>query len=136
MAQVEQARGDLEDATFRCCRHVVTEIARTQQAAKLLDGGDYARFGQLMVDSHDSLRDDYKVSTEELDYLVEQANAFPGVYGARMTGGGFGGCIVALVKPDAVAALSDHIAKVYPGKTGKHPEIVVTTATDGARVVA
>jgi galactokinase len=136
MEQVTAARGKLDDVTFRRCRHVVGEIARTTEAADKLVARDFGRVGQLMVESHNSLRDDYEVSTAELDYLVEQSMTVPGVYGARMTGGGFGGCIVALVKPDAVEALSAKLDQVYPAKFGVRPGTFVTTATDGARVVA
>jgi galactokinase len=135
MDQVVAAKGKLSDIVFRRCRHVVGEIARTVEAAKLLVAKEYTRVGELMVASHNSLRDDYQVSTEELDYLVVESMKIEGVYGARMTGGGFGGCIVALVKPDRVDALVSHLETVYPAKVGKKPEIFVTTATDGAKVV-
>ena len=133
--QVVAAEGQLDEVTFRRCRHVVGEIARTTEAADRLVARDFGRVGQLMVESHESLRDDYEVSTPELDELVHQSMTVPGVYGARMTGGGFGGCIVALVRPDAVDALSARLNQVYPAKFGVRPEIFVTTATDGARVV-
>ena len=135
LGQVVAAQGDLDELTFRRCRHVVGEIARAREAADQLVARNFSRVGQLMVESHDSLRDDYDVSTPELDYLVHQAMTVHGVYGARMTGGGFGGCIVALVMPAAVDALSAHVNAVYPAKFGVHPETFVTTATDGARVV-
>ena len=136
MAQVTAAKGALDDVTFRRCRHVVGEIARTTEAAEQLVARNFDRVGTLMVESHNSLRDDYEVSTAELDYLVEQSMTVPGVYGARMTGGGFGGCIVALVKPDAVDALSAKLNDVYPKRFNVQPGTFVTTATDGARVVA
>jgi galactokinase len=135
MGQVLAARGKLSEIVFKRCRHVVGEIARTTEAAKLLVAKEYKRVGQLMVESHNSLRDDYEVSTEELDFLVVESMKVDGVYGARMTGGGFGGCIVALVKPDRVDALVSHLEAVYPPTVGKKPEIFVTTATDGAKVV-
>ncbi len=135
MAQVEAAKDELPDVVFRRCRHVVGEIARTTEAAKLLVEKKYFDVGKLMVQSHDSLRDDYQVSIPELDYLVEQAMTVPGVYGARMTGGGFGGCIVALTTPHAVDALIGKLNDTYPKKFHKQPGIFVTTATDGAMVV-
>jgi galactokinase len=135
MDQVTAAKGKLSDVVFKRCRHVVGEIARTTEAAKQLVARKFDLVGELMVQSHNSLRDDYEVSTEELDYLVEESMTVKGVYGARMTGGGFGGCIVALVKPDRVDALTTHLNAVYPKKVGKKPEIYVTTATDGAKVV-
>ncbi len=135
MEQVQAAKGKLDDLTFRRCRHVVGEIGRTTAAAEQLVARDFAEVGRLMVESHNSLRDDYEVSTVELDYLVEHSVTVPGVYGARMTGGGFGGCIVALVKPDAVDTLSAKLNHVYPAKFNVQPGVFVTTATDGARVV-
>ncbi len=115
---------------------MVGEIARTTEAADQLVARNFTRVGQLMVESHDSLRDDYEVSTPELDFLVHQSMTVNGVYGARMTGGGFGGCIVALCRPDAVDALSAKLNGTYPAKFGVQPGTFVTTATDGARVVA
>ena len=133
--QVRAAKGKLPEIVFKRCRHVVGEIHRATEAAKQLVAKDYQRVGELMQESHASLRDDYQVSTPELDYLAEESMKVPGVYGARMTGGGFGGCIVALVKPDRVEALVSHLNTVYPAKVGKQPEIFVTTATEGAKVV-
>jgi galactokinase len=133
--QVEAARGALSDVVFRRCRHVVGENARTTEAADRLGRRDYDRFGELMLQSHASLRDDYEVSVEELDYLVEQSMKIKGVYGARMTGGGFGGCIVALVQPRAVDALVAHLNHTYPQKYGKRPHAFVTTATQGVSVL-
>ncbi|HLL88243.1 MAG TPA: galactokinase [Tepidisphaeraceae bacterium] len=135
MTQVEAAKGQLSDVVFRRARHVVGENARTSRAAVLLSQRKYEEAGQLMVQSHDSLRDDYEVSVPELDYLVEQAMTVKGVYGARMTGGGFGGCIVALAQPRAVDALSQHLNNVYPKKFNKQPGVFVTTATQGASLI-
>jgi galactokinase len=135
LPQVLAAKKDLSDVVFRRCRHVVSENARTTEAAQQLTAKRYERVGELMVQSHNSLRDDYEVSVEELDFLVEESMKVKGVYGARMTGGGFGGCIVALVQPRSVDSLSNHLNSVYPPKYGKQPGIYVTTATDGAAVV-
>ncbi|HEX8915720.1 MAG TPA: galactokinase [Humisphaera sp.] len=129
------AEGKLDDLTFRRCRHVVTEIARTVQAAEQLGRRDYDAVGQLMYESHASLRLDYEVSTEELDLLVEEASKVRGVYGARMTGAGFGGCIVALVQPRAVEPLTEHLKKNYTARVGKEPQVYVTSATAGASVI-
>jgi galactokinase len=135
MAQVEAAEGRLPEVVFRRCRHVVAEIARTTQAADQLARRDYDGFGRLMIQSHASLRDDYEVSVPELDYLVEKSVETPGVYGARMTGGGFGGCIVALAQPAAVDTLIGLLTKAYSQKFGIQPAAFVTTATGGAGVV-
>lgn len=134
--QVRQAEAALPDVVLRRVRHVVGENQRTVEAAGLLKQRRYADAGKLMVQSHQSLRDDYEVSTPELDYLAEQAMTVRGVYGARMTGGGFGGCIVALTQPAAVEGLIAHLKKVYPPKFKHDPEIYVTTATAAAGVVS
>jgi galactokinase len=116
----------------RRCRHVVTEDARTLEAADALRSGDVARMGRLMVASHTSLRDDYEVSCRELDALVDAALAIDGVAGSRMTGGGFGGCTVSLVRSDAVEAFSDTINATYERAFGRAPGLYVTGAADGA----
>ena len=134
-AEVDAARPHLSDVVFRRCRHVVGENARTTEAARALQSQRYERFGTLMVQSHDSLRDDYEVSCVELDFLAAEAIKVKGVYGARMTGGGFGGCIVALAQPRSVDALRDHLIRTYTGKFDRQPSVFVTTATAGASVV-
>ncbi len=135
MKQVEDAQGKVDDLVFRRARHVVGETQRAQKYATLLSSKHYEEAGRLMVESHNSLRDDYNVSTDELDYLVVESLTVKGVYGARMTGGGFGGCIVALTQPRAVEPLTKHLNDVYPKKTGAQPGIFVTTATAGAEVI-
>ncbi|HEX4796051.1 MAG TPA: galactokinase [Humisphaera sp.] len=135
LAQVQEAEAKLSPVVFKRCRHVVSEIARTTAAAQKLTAKFYEEVGDLMVQSHQSLRDDYEVSIPELDFLAEQAMTIKGVYGARMTGGGFGGCIIAMTQPRAVEPLIAHLSKVYPEKFNRQPTIVVTTATAGASVV-
>ncbi len=135
MAQVTAAKDQLSDVVFRRCRHVVGENLRTTEAARELAARHYERVGDLMVQSHNSLRDDYEVSTSELDFLVSESMATKGVYGARMTGGGFGGSIVALVQPRAVETLRARLAKSYPAKFGKEPGVFVTVASEGASVI-
>jgi galactokinase len=135
LPEVEAAKGKLDDVIFRRCRHVVSETARTAEAATQLGRHNYEDVGRLMLESHDSLRRDYEVSIPELDFLVEQAMTVRGVYGARMTGGGFGGCIVALVQPRAVEPLREHLNRTYPQKFRKEPAVFATTATAGASVL-
>ncbi|MDE2700340.1 MAG: galactokinase [Gemmatimonadota bacterium] len=125
----------LSETILKRCRHVITENERTQRAVALLKKGDLSGFGQLMVASHESLRDDYEVSGKELNLLVEIALNISGVLGARMTGAGFGGCTVNIVERDAVPALTDAINERYPGKTGLTPEIYVCSAVNGAERV-
>ena len=133
--EVEAAKGRLDDVIYRRCRHVVSENARTTEAATQLGHHNYEDVGQLMLQSHASLRDDYEVSAPELDFLVEEAMKVKGVYGARMTGGGFGGCIVAIVQPRAVDPLREHLQSAYPKKFRKEPTVFATTATGGASVL-
>jgi galactokinase len=111
---------------------VITENERTLQAVRLLESGDMEGFGELMNASHESLRDDYGVSCAELDAMVEESRKVPGVLGARMTGAGFGGCTVSLVREDAVEQLLDVLPRAYTARTGLKPELYVFEATGGA----
>ena len=135
MKQVEAAEGKMPDLAFRRARHVVGEIARTTEYATLLGRKEYDEAGELMIQSHISLRDDYQVSTEELDFLQEQAMKVKGVYGSRMTGGGFGGCIVALAQPRAVEPLTQHLKTTFKSKFAIEPTIFDTQAAEGASVI-
>ncbi|CAG2068761.1 unnamed protein product, partial [Timema podura] len=119
----------IDETMLRRARHVIGEIARTERAADALKSGDYEAFGELMVESHISLRDDYEVSCPELDQLVELALVVPGVLGSRMTGGGFGGCTVTLLRNEAV---NDAIANMETNYKGK-ASFYIVTASDGAR---
>lgn len=127
-------RQAMDPLIFRRAQHVVTEIQRTVEAADALRHGRLADFGALMFDSHASLRDDYEVSCAELDALVAIASEVQGVYGARMTGGGFGGCAIALVEPAAMDALQSAIQSDYNTRFEKPAVVYPTTASEGARV--
>jgi len=119
-------------------QHVVTETARTIQAAEAFEGAAWDRVGELMYASHESLRDDYQVSCRELDLLVDLARELGvsgGVFGARMTGGGFGGCIVALVDQARVSPITQSLAERYEQATGIHPEGFATRPAKGAQVL-
>ena len=129
---LEQARTELGDVLYRRARHVVTENARVIRAAQALDDGDLDALGRLMADSHRSLRDDFEVSIPELDFLVAAAAEQPGVYGARMTGGGFGGCTVNLVREDAVDAFRERIVTRYEASTGLTPAVYISGAAGAA----
>ncbi len=135
MKMVHDAEGKLDDTILRRCRHVVSENLRTTEAVTALAQNKYERAGELMIESHRSLKDDYEVSCPELDFLASEAMKVKGVYGARMTGGGFGGCIVALVRPRDVEALTAHLEKTYREKFNIKPAVFATTATAGASVV-
>jgi galactokinase len=125
--------GMLPDVVRRRCLHVVTENARTLAAAEALGAGDLPRVGQLMRESHISLRDDYQVSCAELDVAADVAADEPGVYGARMTGGGFGGCTVTLVEESAVPRVEAAIKAAFRSRGFREPELFATTACEGAR---
>lgn len=136
-ADLEKHKQLLPELIYRRARHVVTEDERTQQAAAAFKHGDLESVGQLMAASHRSLRDDYEVSCPELDVMVEIANAQPGVIGARMTGGGFGGCTVNLVKAETAQQFQKAVGAEYERRAGIHPEIYVFSAADGvSRVTA
>jgi galactokinase len=130
-----RARG-LDATTARRARHVVTEDARTLAAADAMCSGDAGTLGLLMDESHESLREDFEVSSPALDTMVEIAQAQPGCHGARMTGAGFGGCAVALVDRVYSAAFVERVAAEYERRTRLAPRIYVTEASAGASVVA
>ena len=132
---LEKFGADLPEVIFRRCKHVITENDRVQQAAQALRHHDCSAFGALMYASHESLRHDYEVSCSELDIMVEIASKLPGIYGARMTGGGFGGCTVNLVAVDHAEAFRAAIAVRYEAATGQKPEIYISTASEGAEEV-
>lgn len=124
----------IEDVTARKrARHVISEIARTEQAVQELRDGNIEKFGELMNGSHDSLRDDYEVTGPELDTMVEEARLIEGVIGSRMTGGGFGGCTVSLVKDEAIDLFIDQVGTNYQARTGLKPAFYVAEIGDGAK---
>ncbi len=126
---------ELDDVIRRRARHVISENERTLQAAEVMRRGDAAALGQLMNASHESLRDDFEVSSDALNTMVECARREAGCYGARMTGAGFGGCAVALVREDAAEAFAAGVRACYESATGRAPNIYVCYATDGAAVI-
>lgn len=134
---IESAARDatLQGDLLKRARHVVSEIHRTLDAVEALEKGNFHRFGQLMYDSHASLRDDYEVSCDELDTVVEIASACDGVYGARMTGGGFGGCAIILAVAAQADAIGESIARGFSEKFGHEAPMFTTRAAAGARVL-
>lgn len=132
-SDLEEYEDLLPPLIFRRCRHVVSENERTLRAAEALGKGETEQFGSLMLRSHRSLRDDYQVSCGELDMMVEIAMTYDGVAGARMTGGGFGGCTVNLVRREAVESFSEFVDCSYERKTGITPTIYVVEAGDGVQ---
>jgi galactokinase len=133
---LDSARAKLGEETYRRCRHIVDENARTLAAVAALESGDRGSLGELFAASHASLRDLYEVSSPALDLAVEVAVATPGVVAARMTGAGFGGCTVNLVEQDAVRALEQAIARDYAPRSGLAPGVYRVNAVDGAGPVA
>ncbi len=122
-----------DDIVRKRAKHAVYENQRTIEAVKALKRNDVESFGRLMNESHISLRDDYEVSCPEIDVLVEIAWATEGVIGSRITGGGFGGCTVSIVKNDAVDELKRRVEKEYPKKTGLEAEVYIVDIGDGTR---
>jgi galactokinase len=115
----------------RRARHVVSENARVLVAAGALQHGNPQQLGEAMKRCQQSLRDDYEVSSPELDLLAEASWTVPGCYGARLTGAGFGGCVVALVAEDAVDDLASHVSRAYEARFGHRPTVYVGRAADG-----
>ena len=127
--------GKLPEVVEKRARHVVEEIGRSKQAEALLDAGDVQNFGRLMNECHVSLRDLYEVSCPELNVMVNISQSLDGCYGARLTGAGFGGCTVNLVANESVDKFAKVLASGYEEKTGLHPEIYITHATNGAELL-
>lgn len=133
-AQLEAARMELPDQIYRRARHVVSENERVLHAVAALERGDLPAFGEQLNASHESLRSDYEVSAPELDTLVEAARSVPGVYGARLTGAGFGGSILAVVRREAVQAAGEVIARHYEACFGRRPAMFAVEPDDGATI--
>ena len=130
-ADLPEAGRVLPEKLFQRVRHVVTENDRVQQSAQALEAEDVPTFGTLMNESHDSLKDDYEVSCPELDRMVDLARSVGGVFGSRMTGGGFGGCTVSLVAADRVEEFVGSVSQGYFESTGIKPWMHVCTASSG-----
>jgi len=135
VARLEQGALGLEAVVLRRARHVVTENQRTLEAAEAMARGDAVTLGQLMKASHVSLRDDFAVSSPELDAITDCALSHEACYGARLTGAGFGGCAVALVRIDGAADFATAVAACYRNVTGLEPVIYLCQAADGASVI-
>jgi galactokinase len=136
LEDLEDYQNQISSVDFRRCRHVITENDRVKDAKAALESADLARFGELMYLSHDSLDQDYEVTCRELNIMVKLAREFEGVYGARMTGGGFGGCTITLVESKVVPEFQATVAREYEKLTGLSPQIVVSAAAAGASEVA
>jgi len=135
MLEHAKSNTDMSKVCYRRARHAVTEDSRTEAVVRACRTKDYPLIGKLMLASHESLRDDFEVSTSGLDLLVELAMQVDGVYGSRMTGGGFGGCTVTLCKTECVPQLLAHLSREYEAKTGVKADCFVTSPGSGAAVI-
>lgn len=142
LAELSQVDFDLvkdaitDETAHRRARHVVGEVQRTKDAVEALKNGDIVKFGQLMNQSHVSLRDDYEVTGPQLDALAEAAWKIDGVLGSRMTGGGFGGCTVSLVREEAIPAFIEKVGAEYTEKTGLTADFYIAEIGDGAHRIS
>ncbi len=134
LEMIEESKKNLSEEVYRRCRYVVSENERVISACKALEQKDLERFGELMFASHEGLSKEYEVSCSELDYLVMLAHKYSRVVGARMMGGGFGGCTINIVAADHVEDFSHYIKKNYKEQLNKDPDIYVTDIEDGVRI--
>jgi len=132
VSELEECRGQMPHNVFLRCRHIITENKRVQLAAAALERGDLLSFGTLMAEAHRSIRDDFEASCSELDILVGIATSLPGCYGARMTGGGFGGCTVNVVAESEAEHFRQEIRVRYRAATAIDPDIYLCRASAGA----
>lgn len=131
-----EAKADkLDELPRRRARHIVTENMRVLQARDALNVGDVETFGDLMKASHVSMRDDFEISSPALNAMVNHAQAHSACVGARMTGGGFAGCAVALVRKDGATDFAETVAKGYADETGNTPQVYISQPTDGANII-
>lgn len=133
LAELEQCGHEMSPNALKRARHIITDSARAEAAARALEAGDLKELGRLMAAAHASYRDDFEASCKEADIMVELANKQPGLVGARLTGGGFGGCTVNLVEEDKVEAFVKALTSGYKQATGIDAEIYPCHAADGAR---
>ena len=133
--ELEAHRSLLSATVYRRCRHVVSENERVQETVDALEGGDFREVGRLMDASHESLRDDYEVSSEALDRMVESMRSHHGCLGARLTGAGFGGCAVALVEAGTEKDVREAVQEAYAKAMNLWPEVYISPPSAGARVL-
>jgi galactokinase len=136
LADLEACKDKMSTASFARCRHIITENSRVMEAKAVLLQGDVAQFGDLMVQAHASMRDDFAASCAEVDTLVEIAMTQPECFGARITGGGFGGCTVNVVSADGAENFVKTVRREYAAQTGIEAECFVCEASDGAIALA
>ncbi len=122
----------MSDAAFRRCRHIISDNARVREARNAMFAGDPVAFGKLMLAGHASERDDFQCSCDEIDFLVDTASTLPGCFGARLTGGGFGGCTVNLVQRSQSDAFATALKSAYKHRFDIAAETYLCDAVDGA----
>jgi UDPglucose--hexose-1-phosphate uridylyltransferase len=135
LEELERHRSRLGEIIYKRCRHVITENKRVLEAAQILRTGNIESLSSLLAESHRSMRDDYEISCPEIEVMVDIASGQKGVYGARMTGGGFGGCTINLVATEDCSEFKRRVAAQYESRTGLKPEIYICEASDGAKKV-
>jgi galactokinase len=134
VAEFESVKATLPETIRKRSEHVVYENERVREAATAIETGNMRRVGELMGETHRSLRDLYEVSCEELDFVVETAETVDAELGSRMTGAGFGGCVVSLVRADSVESFAETVRAAYVEETGIEPDIFPCAVADGCRV--
>ena len=134
LEQLSRAKGDMSEVAYTRGRHIITECERTVACAQALRDNDYTLAGRLMTHSHVSLKGDYEVSCDELDTLVDIALSQRGVFGSRMTGGGFGGCTVTLVESGKVGEVERAIKQRYRERTGREATTMTSLPSQGAQL--
>ncbi|MBX2858349.1 MAG: galactokinase [Cellvibrionaceae bacterium] len=133
IADLQRAKNKMHPLAYRRAKHVITENTRTLASAEALKNGDYQSLSRLMAESHQSMRDDFEITVPPIDFLVEKISAILGEHGgARMTGGGFGGCVVALTSQQKAPEIMQSIGNAYTDKTGLKAEFHLCVASDGA----
>jgi galactokinase len=135
-ARMEHLQWLKDEEITKRARHVIAEQLRVNLSKKMLENGDLFTFGKLMNASHSSLKNDFEVSGFELDVLAESAQEYPGCVGARMTGAGFGGCAIAIVKKDTTPFFKEKVSELYFKSTGINCEILIATTSDGVHCLS
>ena len=134
--QIYSYKNKMSEKVFNRCKYAVEENYRLLSACDRLSEGNLKEFGKLMYQTHEGLSKDYEVSCVESDYLVELVKENPKVYGARMMGGGFGGCTINLIENEAVEEVKEYIIEKYKQKFGKEPKVYVTKISNGTEVIS
>ena len=133
--EMEASKNEMSPEAYNCCKYVVEEIARTKKAAELLKENNITEFGKLMYATHEGLSKLYKVSCEELDFLAEQAKKYPAVIGARLMGGGFGGCTINIVSEEGLDHFVDETVRAYKARFNIVAEVYTVTSGDGTKKI-